>query len=101
MRLICHRGMGKAWQLHRSAAARPLGSRRLVKAGIEGIKVPAVQTFLEAAQGFTESLEMNDLPFPEEADGIAHIRLLHQTQNVVVGGAGFLLCCGFVSTAGA
>ena len=36
---------------------------------------------------------MNDLPFPEEADGIAHIRFLHQTQNVVVGGAGFLLCC--------
>ena len=36
-------------------AARPLGSRRLVKAGIEGIKVPAVQTVLEAAQGFTET----------------------------------------------
>ena len=79
-------------------AARPLGSRRLVKAGIEGIKVPAVQTFLEAAQGFTESLEMNDLPFPEEADGIAHIRLLHQTQDVVVGGAGFLLWGDLVST---
>ena len=41
---------------------------------------------------------MNDLPFPEEADGIAHIRLLHQTQNVVVGGAGFLLWGDLVST---
>lgn len=79
-------------------AARPLGNRRLVKAGIEGIEVPAVQTVLETAQGFTESLEVDDLPFPEEAERIAHIRLLHQTQDIVVGGAGFLLCCGFVST---
>ena len=65
---------------------------------IEGIEVPAVQTVLEAAQGFTESLEMNDLPFPEEADGIAHVRFLHQTQDVVVGGAGFLLWGDLVST---
>lgn len=79
-------------------AARPLGNRRPVKAGIEGIEVPAVQTVLEAAQGFTESLEMNDLPFPEEADGIAHVRFLHQTQDVVVGGAGFLLWGDLVST---
>lgn len=36
-------------------AARPLGNRRPVKAGIEGIEIPAVQTVLEAAQGFTET----------------------------------------------
>jgi hypothetical protein len=80
------------------ASARSLGDCRSVKAGVEGIKVPAVQPVLETAQGFTEPLEMDDLPFPEEADGIAHIRLLYQAQDIVVGGAGFLLCCNLVNT---
>ena len=80
------------------ASARSLGDCRSVKAGVEGIKVPAVQPVLETAQGFTEPLEMDDLPFPEEADGIAHIRLLYQAQDIIVGGAGFLLCCNLVNT---
>ena len=69
--------------------------------GIEGVEIAGVEVILNHAEGFAKPLIMDDLPFPEEADGIAHVRLLHQTQDVVVGGAGFLLCCGFVSTAGA
>lgn len=56
---------------------------------------------LNDPQGFAEALEVHDLPGPQETDRIADFRIFDQTQNVVVGGAGFLLCCGFVSTAGA
>ena len=41
---------------------------------------------------FTETLEVNHLAFPEELDGLAHVRFLDQAQNVLIGGAGFLLC---------
>ena len=43
------------------------------------------------AQGFTEALVVDDLPGSEELDGFTDIRILDQAQNVVVGGAGFLL----------
>ena len=36
---------------------------------------------------------MDDLPFTQKTDGRDHVRVVHQTQNIVIGGAGFLLCC--------
>ena len=71
-------------------AARPLGSRRLVKAGIESIKVPAVQTVLEAAQGFTESLEMNDFSFTKKTDRVSDFRVFDNAENIVICQTGFL-----------
>ena len=41
---------------------------------------------------FTKTLEVNHLAFPEELDGLAHVRFLDQAENVLIGGAGFLLC---------
>ena len=43
-----------------------------------------------------EALVVNDLPLPQEADGVLYIRIIRQTQYVVVGGAGFLLWCNHV-----
>ena len=42
-------------------------------------------------QCFTEALEMNDLPGSQEFDHIIDIGIVRQTQNVVIGNAGFLL----------
>lgn len=63
-----------------------------VKAGIEGVEVLAVQFILGDAQGFTESLEMNDFPLPQELDGGAYVRIIHQAQDIVISAAGLLLC---------
>ncbi len=36
---------------------------------------------------------MHNLPHTQELDGLAHIRLLYQAQNIVISSAGLLLCC--------
>ncbi len=65
-----------------------------VEGWVEGIVVLGIQMFLDDAQGFTEPLKVHDFPGPQEADGVSYIRGIHgQTQDVVVGGAGFFLCC--------
>ena len=70
-----------------------------VEGWVEGIVVLGIQMFLDDAQGFTEPLKVHDFPGPQEADGVSYIRGIHgQTQDVVVGGSGFLLCCDLVKT---
>lgn len=69
------------------------GRRRLpIKSRIEGVEIAAVQVILHVTEGFAEPLEVNYLPFPKEADGIADILVLHHAEDVVVGDAGFLFC---------
>lgn len=46
-------------------------------------------------QRFAETLEMNDLPLPQEPQRRQHIRVVCQVDEVFVGGAGLLLCCTF------
>lgn len=41
---------------------------------------------------FAEALEMDDFPLPQEADHIAHVGVVGQTEDVIIGEAGFLLC---------
>lgn len=45
------------------------------------------------AERFPESLEMHKLPLAQEANGIPHIVVIRQPQDVVIGGACLLLCC--------
>ena len=45
---------------------------------------------LNDPQGLTEPLEVDDLPLTKEADRIADLGILYQTENVVVGLAGLL-----------
>ena len=40
---------------------------------------------------FAEPLEMDDLPLPQEPDGIVDVRVIAQAQDIVVGKAGLLL----------
>ena len=41
---------------------------------------------------FAEPLEVDNLPFPQELDGVPHIRVVGETENVVVGHSGLLFC---------
>ncbi len=62
-----------------------------VETGVEGIEILGIQMILCNAQGFSEALVVDDLAGTQELDGFADIRLLNQTQDIVVGGTGFLL----------
>ncbi len=53
---------------------------------------------LHYAQCVAKTLEMHDLACTQEFERFAHIGVVDQAQQVVVRGAGFLLCCNLVST---
>ena len=63
-----------------------------VETGIDSVEVFGIQLILRDAERFAETLEVYDFALPEELDGLAHIRLLDQAEDVVVGASCFLLC---------
>lgn len=65
--------------------------RLLVKSGVHIVDVLLVHLVLRQPQALTETLEVDDLSGPQEADGVVHIRVVGQAQDVVIGKAGFLL----------
>lgn len=69
-----------------------------VKAGVKGIEVLKVQFFLHGTEGFSETLEMHNFSFSQEADGVYNIRVFDDTEYVVVSGACFLFCCNLIRT---
>lgn len=71
---------------------------RSIKARIKCVEVSGIKLFLNASQRFTEALEMHDFSGPKEADRIGYIRVLDESQNIVVGASGFLFWCNFVRT---
>lgn len=78
-------------------SALPLAAAA-VELRVAGIEVPGVERILHLAETFAEALVMDDLPLPEIADGLQNIRVVHQAEDVVIGGAGLLLCCDGVRT---
>ena len=48
---------------------------------------------LDIPEDFTEALKVYDLPFAQEADGITYFRVFYHSENIIIGGAGFLFCC--------
>ena len=57
----------------------------------------SIQIVTGDLQSFTEPLEVDDLPFSEEAQGSEDFGVIRHVDEVFVGGAGFLFCCTFVS----
>ena len=66
-----------------------------MKRGVHVIDVFLVQPPTQQLDGFAEALEMHDLALAQEADGIVHIRIIGDAENIVIRHAGFLLCCNF------
>lgn len=69
-----------------------------VERGIHEIEVLLIHLFLGKAQPLAKALEVYQLALAQELDHIVHIRIVRQTQDVVVGNTRFLLCCNFVRT---
>ena len=69
-----------------------------VESRIGEIDVSEVHFLLAQPQTFAKPLEVDNLPLPQEADGVVYIRIVGQPQNVVVGEAGLLLWCDLVRT---
>ena len=53
---------------------------------------------LSPSEGIAESLIMNDLTLAQILDGIAHIGIVNETKDVVVGYASLLFCCYCINT---
>ena len=85
----CCSACGKVGQLGRPGPFR----RADIDCGVEGIVVLRVQILLHDAQGVAETLEVYDLPFAEEFERLADIRIVDQAQQVIVSCARFLLWC--------
>ena len=47
---------------------------------------------------FTKTLVMNDFTRAQEFNRIAYIGVIGEAQDIIIGGACFLLCCNRVST---
>ena len=62
-----------------------------IKRRIESIEVFRIQFFLKMAERLAEALEVDDFSGAEKADWIGDFRIFDNTENVVIGRAGFLL----------
>ena len=70
-----------------------------VKAGIERIEILRVKLLLHTSERFAEPLEVYHFPCSQEADGIRDLRdVPDNTEDIVIGCAGFLLCCIRIET---
>lgn len=69
-----------------------------VKCGIHIIDVFLIHFVFCETQTLAESLEVNDFPRPQELDGIIDIRVVGETEDIVIGDAGLLFWCDCVRT---
>jgi hypothetical protein len=65
-----------------------------VKSWIHAIDILLIQALSEKLHGFAKTLEVDNLPLPQEFDNIVHIWVVTKTQDIVIGDPGFLLCQG-------
>lgn len=63
----------------------------LIKRGVECVEILAVEFILNDSHGVAEALEMHDLAFAEEAQGIGDVGVVGEAYEVVVGHARLLL----------
>ena len=62
-----------------------------VKCWVHVVDVFLVELLTEQLNSLTKPLEMDDFTFPEELDDIVHIRIIAESQNIVIGDPCFLL----------
>lgn len=77
---------GRMWR----AGRRSAGSA-LVEGGVVGVEVLRVQIVLYDAKRVAEALEVRDFPRAQEADRVAHVRVVGEAEDVVVGQTRLLL----------
>ena len=68
------------------------------QAEVEGVEVLLIQLILHHLDALSEALVVDDLPLAQVAQHVDHVRIVRLEQQILVGGAGLLLCCDLVST---
>ena len=68
-----------------------------LEGGVEGVEVFFVQAILHHGKGLGKTLVVYDLPGPQEAKYVLHVRVVAQVNQVFVGGAGLLLWYDLIS----
>ena len=64
----------------------------LIKLRIEIVEILFIQLVLYLFQRLPETLKMNDFPGPEKFKGFSYLRVFNNSDQVVIGGPGFLFC---------
>lgn len=64
-----------------------------IKGRIHAVNILLIQPFAKLLQTFAESLEVDDLPFPQELDNVVYIWVIRKPQDVIISHPGFLFCC--------
>lgn len=57
------------------------------------VHILLIQLLPQQFHGFSEALEVYDLPLPKELDHIIYIRVIRKPENIVIGHPCFLLWC--------
>ena len=65
---------------------------------IESIIVFAVKSVQNMLNAFAEALIMHNFSLPQELYGVAHVGVVAQQKNIVIGNARLLLCCNHIRT---
>lgn len=81
----------------RRAVCRKAG-QLFIKGRVGKVHVFLIHFLLSQLDSLAETLEMDNLAFPEEANDIIYVRIVRQAENVVIGEARFLLWCDLVRT---
>lgn len=69
-----------------------------VERGIPAVEILCVHIVLRHPKRIAEALVMDDLAFSEEFEYIAHVPIVDEPEQIVVGYARFLFCCRPVNT---
>lgn len=67
-----------------------------VKSRIVGIEILRIERVLRNTHCITETLKVNDFALTQKANRIAHIWVVYQPQNIVIGRACLLLWCNHI-----
>ena len=62
-----------------------------IESWIHIIHILLIQLFPQELDCFTEALEVDNLPFPQEFDYIIYIRIVAEPEDIVIGGTCLLL----------
>ena len=67
-----------------SSSAVLHSSATFVKGGVASVEILGVKSVLRNSQCLAEALKMHEFSLSEIADGVLHVGIVHQAQNVVI-----------------
>ena len=65
----------------------------MVKFRIKRIEVFGIQMIRNDSKAFAESLIVDDFSLTKKFDRLPNVGIIGKTENIVISGAGLLLCC--------